>query len=94
MIRQRILVLIAATVVFVSAFPGLALAQTPLFTASRDFAVGDSPTSVAVADFNGDGKRDLAVANYNSSTVSITCSVSGRGISTAGVTIKSSPQNS
>jgi len=68
---QRILILIAATVVFVSAFSGLAVAQTPLFTAPRDFAVGENPPSVAVGNFNGDNRPDLAVANYNSNTVSI-----------------------
>jgi hypothetical protein len=31
------------------------------------FAVGKSPDSVRVGDFNGDGKPDLAVANYDSS---------------------------
>ena len=29
------------------------------------------PVSVAVGDFNGDGKQDLAVANYGSNNVSI-----------------------
>ena len=33
--------------------------------------VGNSPGSVAVGDFNGDGKQDLAVANANSGNVSI-----------------------
>lgn len=35
------------------------------------FAVGTSPGSVAVADLDGDGKLDLAVANEQSSNVSI-----------------------
>jgi uncharacterized protein (TIGR03437 family) len=35
------------------------------------FPVGTDPQFVAVADFNGDGKPDLAVANYDDSTVSI-----------------------
>ena len=41
------------------------------FSAPTNFAVGGHPLSVAVGDFNGDGKQDLAVANYDSSTVSI-----------------------
>ena len=34
-------------------------------------ALAISPLSVAVGDFNGDGKQDLAVANSNSDNVSI-----------------------
>ncbi|MEH2123762.1 FG-GAP repeat protein [Nostoc sp.] len=30
-----------------------------------------SPFSVTVGDFNGDGKQDLAAANYNSNNVSV-----------------------
>jgi hypothetical protein len=41
------------------------------FGAPIDFIVGIYPVSVAVGDFNGDGKQDLAVANYNSGNVSI-----------------------
>jgi hypothetical protein len=32
---------------------------------------GDLPSSVAIGDFNGDGKRDLAIAHLNSGNVSI-----------------------
>jgi hypothetical protein len=35
------------------------------FQAPIKYDAGYLPTSVAVADFNGDGKLDLAVANYN-----------------------------
>jgi hypothetical protein len=45
-------------------------------------AVGSQPTSVAVGDFNGDGKADLAVANSNSNTVSVLLGV-GNGSFTA-----------
>ena len=34
-------------------------------------SVGSGPMSVAIGDFNGDGKQDLAVANFRSGTVSI-----------------------
>ena len=37
----------------------------------KDFAAGNGPSSVAVADFNGDGFLDLAVANRSDNTVSI-----------------------
>ena len=40
-----------------------ALAQPPSFIARRDFATGKGPGSVVVADFNGDGKQDLATIN-------------------------------
>ena len=33
------------------------------FQAAVNYAVGNAPYSVAVGDFNGDGKPDLAVAN-------------------------------
>ena len=45
--------------------------DTVLFGAKTEFGAGGSPASVAVGDFNGDGKLDLAVANFNSNTVSI-----------------------
>jgi hypothetical protein len=43
------------------------------FAAARSFAAGSRPSSVAVADVNGDGLLDLAVANniFGSGTVSV-----------------------
>jgi hypothetical protein len=41
------------------------------FQAAQSFPAGTAPNSVAVGDFNGDGKPDLAVANLYSGTVSV-----------------------
>lgn len=37
----------------------------------ENYDPGDNPRSVCVADFDGDGDRDLAVANFNSQNVSV-----------------------
>ena len=41
------------------------------FGPSTEFAASDSPHSLALGDFNEDGKLDLAVANYLGASVSI-----------------------
>jgi hypothetical protein len=46
-------------------------ATSPSFAAQQTFATGVIPFSLAVADFNGDGRVDLAVSNYGSNTVSV-----------------------
>ena len=46
-------------------------ATTPTFAPKVDFITGSRPTSVSIGDINGDGKPDLAVANYSSNTASI-----------------------
>jgi hypothetical protein len=46
-------------------------AATPSFMPQRPFTVGNEPVGVVVADFNGDGKPDLAVLNQASGTVSV-----------------------
>src|SRR5437879_5851382 len=43
----------------------------PGFLAPLAFDAGSGPVSVAVADFNGDGHLDLAVANFQSDNVSV-----------------------
>jgi hypothetical protein len=41
------------------------------FATKTDFATGNEPISVAIGDLDGDGKPDLAVANYGSTSVSV-----------------------
>ena len=41
------------------------------FAAPKSYPVGTSPAAIAVGDFNGDGKIDIAVANTGSGDVSI-----------------------
>jgi hypothetical protein len=41
------------------------------FQAKLDYATGGDPYSVAIGDLNGDGKPDLATANYDASNVSV-----------------------
>jgi len=63
--------LVAATILFSSALPSPASAQTVSFIAHKALVSGSSPVSVAVGDFNGDGLPDLAVANQDSNDVSV-----------------------
>ncbi len=49
--------------------------STPSFTQAAVYPVGEDIRSVAAADFDGDGRPDLAVANADSSSVSVLTNV-------------------
>ncbi len=57
-------------------------ATTLSFAAQQTSATGANPTSVAVADLNGDGALDLAVANSASGTVSVLFNIAATGAAT------------
>ncbi|NJK68259.1 MAG: VCBS repeat-containing protein [Microcoleus sp. SU_5_3] len=57
-------------------------AATPTFAPKIDFTTGTQPVSVSIGDFNGDGKPDLAVSNYNSNNVSILLNTTLTGAAT------------
>jgi hypothetical protein len=52
------------------------------FASQDTFATGTAPVSVAVADFNGDGKPDLVVANDLSNKVSVLLNTTVPGATT------------
>jgi hypothetical protein len=54
-------------------------ATEAFFAAQETFAVGDQPFAVAVGDINGDGKPDLATANYLDGTVSVLLNTTPQG---------------
>ena len=68
----RQLMLATLTLTGAALWVSRAEAQTvpPLFLAPT-FGVGDGPATVAVGDFDGDGKQDLATADTSSNTVTI-----------------------
>ncbi|WP_460503821.1 FG-GAP-like repeat-containing protein, partial [Hymenobacter agri] len=63
----------------ISVLRNTSTAGTLGFAANVTFAVGFRPYSLSIGDVDGDGKPDLAVANYNSSKISVL-----RNTSTAG----------
>ena len=63
----------------VSVFRNTSTVGTISFAAKVDFTVGTNSTSVRIGDIDGDGKPDLAVANYSSTTVSVLRNTSTSG---------------
>src|SRR5947207_7609669 len=70
MSRHQICPSVLIATLSLSAFAAAAPAQTS-FIARRDFRAAGFPTSVAVADFNGDGVADLAVGNDEFNSISV-----------------------
>jgi hypothetical protein len=58
-------------------------ASTPTFASQSPLFAGSAPFSVAVADFNGDGKPDIVVANSGHQGVSVFLNTTAPGATTA-----------
>jgi hypothetical protein len=67
---KRDLALASRNINTVSTYRNLSTPGTISFAAKVDFATGVYPYGVAIGDLNGDGKLDLAVANYTPFSVS------------------------
>jgi hypothetical protein len=65
--------------------PGAAI---PTLAAHQDFGTGNFPWSVALRDLNGDGKLDLAIANYDSDSVSVLLNTTTPGAATPAFAVK------
>lgn len=62
-----------------SVFRNTSTLGTLSFASKVDFTTGNEPMSVHIGDIDGDGKPDLAVANYGSTTVSVLRNTSTSG---------------
>jgi len=60
----------------------------PSFSSKTDITTGECPMSVSIGDFNGDGKLDIAVTNYNSNTVSLFLNTTSPGAATPSFSTK------
>lgn len=62
---------VLAVAVTVLSFAGLAASQSFTFSQKNSYSVGTAPGVIVSADFNGDGKADLATMDIVSFTVSV-----------------------
>jgi gliding motility-associated-like protein len=63
----------------VSVFRNTSSPGSIAFSASQEYPTGSYPEQVVLGDLNSDGKADMAVSNYQSSTVSIFKNTSAAG---------------
>jgi RHS repeat-associated protein len=63
--------LASSSVPFNTTYPGWGIIDANAFITQSTVTTGTSPYWSSVADFDGDGRSDLAIVNYSSSTLSI-----------------------
>ena len=62
---------LAITMLLLSLALPMSLSAQSLFAGRRDYPVGNNPDAIDVGDFNGDGRLDIATANWTANTVSV-----------------------
>lgn len=83
MMRRRMASLILVMAVF-AMLPRVAQAQVYLY-GRADFQTGINPAGVVAADFNGDGRPDLAISNFYDNTISILLGSASGGFVAKGI---------
>jgi len=62
----------------ISVYRNTSISGTISFATKVDYSTGTFPFSIAIEDIDGDGKKDLAIVNYNDNTISVyknTCNI-------------------
>ena len=68
--QERRVALLVVTLLLVFSLTNPTNAATAGFKPAVNYTVGTAPRAVVSGDFNGDGKMDLAIANYGDPTTS------------------------
>ncbi|HEY0404481.1 MAG TPA: VCBS repeat-containing protein [Pyrinomonadaceae bacterium] len=78
-LKQPVILTLAVLVIIAwHGAPARAACSTPAFRTAPSYSVGSTqPRSIAVGDFNSDGKPDLATANHTANNVSILLNLGG-----------------
>jgi hypothetical protein len=63
----------------ISVYKNISTPEVVSFSDKISFSVGHNPFNLSVADFNGDGKNDIAVVNYGDSSISLLKNLSTSG---------------
>jgi hypothetical protein len=63
----------------ISIYKNISTPEVVSFSDKISFIVGHNPFNLSVADFNGDGKSDIAVVNYGDSSISVLKNLSTSG---------------
>jgi streptogramin lyase len=75
--RSKTLRALCLAFALIALAPAFALADPPTFAPAQNYAVGNHPQGLGVADFNGDGRLDLAVGNRDGGDITVLYGLAG-----------------